>query len=86
MAINGVSHITLYVEDQQAALQWYRQKLGFEVVMDNNDVVPNVRWLTLCPAGNKATQFVLTLAHSSDEKSRVGSNLMTVLSSDDCAG
>ena len=86
MPINRVSHITIYVEDQQLALEWYRQKLGFEVIMDNNDVVPNMRWLTVAPAGNQATQFVLALAYSSDEKSRIGNNLMTVLGSDDCVG
>ncbi|MBT70897.1 MAG: hypothetical protein CMQ15_02475 [Gammaproteobacteria bacterium] len=52
--------------------------------MDNRDVVPNLRWLTVAPEGNPDTQIVLQLAHSNDEKSRVGSNLMTVLRSDDC--
>jgi predicted enzyme related to lactoylglutathione lyase len=85
MTINRISHITLYVEDQQVALDWYLQHLDFEVVMDNQDVVPNIRWLTVCPPANQATQIVLALAHSNDEKSRIGSNLMTVLSSDDCA-
>lgn len=85
MTISRVSHITIYVEDQQAALKWYQGMLGFKVVMDNNDVVPNLRWLTVSPMGNEATQFVLALARDSDEKSRVGTNLMTVLSTDDCA-
>ena len=84
MTISRVSHITVYVEDQDQALVWYTEKLGFDIVMDNNDVVPNLRWLTVCPAGNQATQFVLALAHSHDDKSRIGNNLMTVLSSDDC--
>ncbi len=85
MTISRVSHITIYVEDQQAALKWYQGMLGFKVVMDNNDVVPNLRWLTVSPMGNEAIQFVLALARDSDEKSRVGTNLMTVLSTDDCA-
>ncbi len=84
MTINRVSHITVFVADQDEALAWYQDKLGFEVVMDNSDVVPNLRWLTVAPAGNDATQFVLHLAHSAADKSRIGSNLMTVLSCDDC--
>ncbi|HAJ75447.1 MAG TPA: glyoxalase [Gammaproteobacteria bacterium] len=84
MAINRISHITVFVDDQQAACDWYVDKLGFAVVMDNRDVVPNLRWLTVAPEGNPDTQIVLQLAHSNDEKSRVGSNLMTVLHSDDC--
>jgi len=84
MTISGISHITVYVEDQEDALNWYRDKLGFEVCMDNSDVVPDLRWLTVCPAGNKATQFVLLGARNDDEKSRIGQNLMTVLSTNDC--
>lgn len=86
MAIKSVSHITVYVTDQQEALQWYQQKLGFEKVMDNDAVVPGMRWLTVCPPGNQATQFVLLLAREEPDLSRVGNNLMTVLSSSDCIG
>lgn len=84
MTINGITHVTLFVEDQQQALDWYVDKLGFKVVMDNSDVVPSLRWLTISPTGNPAMQVVLHQAHSAEEKSRVGSNLMTVLSTDDC--
>lgn len=86
MAINRVSHITVYVTDQDEALAWYQEKLGFEVCMDNDAVVSGMRWLTVCPAGNAATQFVLMLVREESDKSRVGKNLMTVLSSTDCIG
>ena len=84
MSINRVTHITVYVTDQDEALAWYQQKLGFEVCMDNDEVVSGMRWLTVCPAGNAATQFVLMLVREESDKSRVGTNLMTVLSSTDC--
>jgi len=84
MTISRVSHITIVVADQEEALKWYLDNLGFEVVMDNSDVVPDLRWLTVAPVGNQDTQFVLMQAHSADDKSRIGNNLMTVLSSDDC--
>jgi predicted enzyme related to lactoylglutathione lyase len=64
MSINRVTHITVYVTDQDEALAWYQQKLGFEVCMDNDEVVMLVR--------------------EESDKSRVGTNLMTVLSSTDC--
>ena len=86
MAINRISHITVYVTDQDAALAWYQDKLGFEVCMDNDSVVPGLRWLTVCPAGNPATQVTLVLARDESDLSRVGKNLMTVLSSTDCIG
>ena len=84
MTISRVSHITVYVTDQDEALAWYQQKLGFEVCMDNDEVVSGMRWLTVCPAGNAATQFVLMLVREESDNSRVGTNLMTVLSSTDC--
>jgi predicted enzyme related to lactoylglutathione lyase len=43
-----------------------------------------MRWLTVCPAGNAATQFTLVLVREESDNSRVGTNLMTVLSSTDC--
>ncbi len=84
MAITRLSHVTIYVEDQDEALAWYVGKLGFEVVMDNSDVVPELRWLTVSPVGNNDTQFVLMPARSDEDRSRVGTNLMTVLRADDC--
>jgi predicted enzyme related to lactoylglutathione lyase len=85
-AITRVSHITVYVDNQDAALQWYQQNLGFEVCMDNDKLVPQLRWLTISPAGNRDTQIVLMPVRNEDEKSRVGTNLITVLNSDDCRG
>ena len=67
MSINRVSHITVYVTDQDEALAWYQEKLGFEVCMDNDAVVPGMRWLTVCPAGNTATQFFLMLARDDSD-------------------
>lgn len=84
MTIQRVSHLTVYVRDQQEALDWYRDKLGFEICMDNELVVPGLRWLTVSPMGNPDLQFVLMLARTDEDTSRVGNNLMTVLSTDDC--
>ena len=86
MTITRISHLTVYVDDQDEALRWYQDNLGFEGCMDNSEVVPELRWLTVSPAGNRDTQIVLMLARNDDEKSRVGSNLITVLNTDDCRG
>jgi len=86
MTITRVSHLTVYVHDQDKALRWYQDNLGFEVCMDNSKVVPELRWLTVSPAGNRDTQIVLMPARNDDEKSRVGTNLITVLNTDDCRG
>ena len=86
MTITRISHLTVYVDDQDEALRWYQDNLGFEGCMDNSEVVPELRWLTVNPAGNRDTQIVLMPARNDDEKSRVGSNLITVLNTDDCRG
>ena len=86
MTITRISHLTVYVDDQDEALRWYQDNLGFEVCMDNSKLVPELRWLTVSPADNRDTQIVLMPARNDDEKSRVGSNLITVLNTDDCRG
>lgn len=86
MAINRVSHLTVYVGGQDEALAWYEKHLGFEVCMDNSDVVQGMRWLTVSPAGNRDTQLVLLEPRNEEERLRIGTNLITVLSCDDCRG
>lgn len=84
MTITRVSHITVYVPSQPEALAWYRDRLGFQVCMDNNDMEPSRRWLTVSPVGNFSTQFVLALAGNDEERARIGTNPMTVLQTDEC--
>ena len=86
MTITRISHLTVYVHDQDEALGWYQENLGFEVCMDDSKLVPELRWLTVSPAGNRDTQIVLMPARNDDERSRVGTNLITVLNTDDCRG
>lgn len=57
-----ISHIhstTIVVSDQNAALDFYVNTLGFEKGMDNQ-VGPDMRFLTVAPPG-AATQLVLGL-------------------------
>ncbi|MCC7479364.1 VOC family protein [bacterium] len=55
--LGHVTHVTVYVNDQDAALDFYRDKLGFELVTDS-DMQPGMRWLTVRPPGGQA-QIVL---------------------------
>ena len=56
--ITRLSHATVYVLDQEEALKFYRDKLGFEVrrdqTMDNG-----FRWLTVGPKTQPDLQIVL---------------------------
>jgi catechol 2,3-dioxygenase-like lactoylglutathione lyase family enzyme len=55
--IEQLSHITVYVLDQDEALVFYRDKLGFEV---RNDVkMQNFRWLTVSPKPQPGLELAL---------------------------
>jgi catechol 2,3-dioxygenase-like lactoylglutathione lyase family enzyme len=52
--IQRISHTTVFVLDQDAALEFYTQKLGFEVRMDAK--MGDFRWLTVSPKGQKTSR------------------------------
>ena len=55
--ITKLSHATIWVLDQDEALKFYTEKLGFEVKMDAT--LEGFRWLTLCPKEQKEVEIVL---------------------------
>ena len=58
--ISKISHVNVWVDDQEEALAFYRDKLGLEVREDVT--VPemgNFRWLSVGPAGQPDVAFVL---------------------------
>ncbi len=56
--IERLSHATVYVLDQERALGFYRDKLGFEVRVDHT-MGNGFRWLTVGPPGQKDLEIVL---------------------------
>ncbi len=60
--ITSVASAILYVGNQDTALEFYRDILGFDVVMDA-DMEEGSRWLEVKPA-NAQTSIVLALAES----------------------
>lgn len=59
--ISYIHSTTVVVEDQEAALDFYVNKLGWEKTMDNQ-MSPTMRWLTVVPPG---AQTQIALAHTS---------------------
>jgi predicted enzyme related to lactoylglutathione lyase len=55
--IKSLSHASLYVTDYDQALDFYVEKLGFEVRMDQT--MGEFRWLTVAPKDQKELQIVL---------------------------
>jgi predicted enzyme related to lactoylglutathione lyase len=56
--INKLSHTPLYVTDQNAALEFYTKKLGFEVRTDF-PMEGGFRWLTVGPKGQPDIELIL---------------------------
>lgn len=56
--IQRLSHATLYVLDQDAAKDFYVNKLGFDVRMDGK-MDNGFRWLTVSPKGQPDLQIIL---------------------------
>jgi predicted enzyme related to lactoylglutathione lyase len=92
--ITRLSHATIYVLDQEEALTFYRDKLGFEVRVDNT-MEGGFRWLTVGPKTQPDLELILMPAKespmmSADKVARLrqmiaeGSMGTGVLQVDDC--
>lgn len=84
--ITHLEMVTIYVTDQERALGYYRDALGFEVTHDMT-WKENFRWLTVAPTGGE-TKLVLYKADLKmpEESSRVGQWTGLVFYTDDIAG
>ena len=91
--ITKVSQVTLLVRDQEEALRWYMEKLGFEKRSDDSTSVPGFRWLTIAPRHQKELEIVLGKPGSKEGMDMVGKQpgnmqghpeAIWVLETDDC--
>ena len=60
--IQRLSHTTVYVLDQDAARDFYVNKLGFEVRMDAS-MDNGFRWLTVGSKGSRMEFGILSISH-----------------------
>jgi catechol 2,3-dioxygenase-like lactoylglutathione lyase family enzyme len=56
--ITGISIVSVWVLDQDAAKEFYEKKLGFTVTTDFT-MENGMRWLTVRPPGNQTQELVL---------------------------
>jgi len=66
-----IIHFTLLVEDYDAALAFYSQKLNFEVLEDT-DLGEGKRWVVVSPPGAKGAALLLAKASDQAQTSVVG--------------
>jgi predicted enzyme related to lactoylglutathione lyase len=79
MAIKRLSHVTVLVHDQDEALRFYTEKLGFEKGDDRT--MGDFRWLTVVPPGREVS---IVLQRATDDRSaQVGQGTTWVLQVDD---
>jgi lactoylglutathione lyase len=83
MAISNVQSVTVFVRDQDSALDFYKNKLGFEV---RNDAPfeGGMRWLEVAPPGGE-TVIILAKGYGEWDESQIGKFSRMVLSTDDCS-
>ena len=62
-----IAHIALVVRDYDEALEFYTQKLGFQVIEDT-ELSPEKRWVVIAPKGAK--ECTLLLAKAANDKQR----------------
>lgn len=81
-----VTRITLLVNDQDEALKYYTEVLGFRLLEDSQ-VSPTKRWLVVAPPGNADCGFLLSAAGDEEQKERVGNQtggkVLLVMETDD---
>ncbi len=88
--ITAVTHVTRYVRNEDEALAYYRDVLGFELHTDNS-MGPGRRWLTICLPNQKNFELVLynpTAWMETPEArefalSQIGKQAQLILSTDD---
>jgi catechol 2,3-dioxygenase-like lactoylglutathione lyase family enzyme len=76
--IDRVAVVTVAVKDQQEALRWFTDKLGFVRRQDNAG--PGVRWLTVAPEESDGPELLL----ASWFPDHVGKNAPLVVHTSDC--
>jgi catechol 2,3-dioxygenase-like lactoylglutathione lyase family enzyme len=69
--ITKVTHLTLFVTNQDNALKFYTESLGFKVHTDAM-FGPDFRWLTICPPEQPDFEIAILKAETPEEKALVG--------------
>jgi catechol 2,3-dioxygenase-like lactoylglutathione lyase family enzyme len=80
--ITKVTHASIWVKDQDEALAFYRDKLGFKVTSDDANTMPGYRWLTVAPQHDDF-ELVLNLATTPEQMAGVGRQGIFIVASND---
>lgn len=82
----NIAYITLLVRDYDEAIQYYTEKLNFELIEDMAQPELNRRFVVISPKGSKSSTILLAKA-SKEQEHLVGnqckSSVFLILSTDD---
>jgi len=67
----SIALVTLVVLEYDEAIQFYTQKLGFELIEDTQ-LDENKRWVTVSPKGANGFSLLLAKAANKEQKKAVG--------------
>lgn len=83
-----ISHFSLLVHNQDEALAFYTEKLGFVVTEEHKAPDGTWYWLTIAPTKESTISLSLLLPQTDDDKAIIGKQSgsipLFVLSTDDC--
>ena len=70
--MQSIVHIALVVKDYDEAIDFYINKLGFELFEDTYQPEQNKRWVVVAPPGNRGTSIVLSRASKPEQEPFIG--------------
>jgi len=83
----SIIHVALVVRDYDEAIDFFCQKLHFELVEDTYQPEQNKRWVVVSPPGSNGTTLLLARASTPEQVSAIGNQtggrVFLFLSTDD---
>lgn len=67
-----IALITLVVKDYDPAIEFYTQKLNFQLIEDTYLPAEDKRWVVIAPSGNQSCQLLLGKAKNEQERQAIG--------------
>ncbi len=67
-----IVHIALVVRDYDEAIEFYTQKLNFELIEDTYQPEQDKRWVVVSPPGSSGTTILLARASKPEQEEFVG--------------
>lgn len=83
----SIVHIALVVKDYDEAIEFYTQKLNFELIEDTYQPEQDKRWVVVSPPGSNGVTLLLARASKPEQESFIGNQsggrVFLFLNSDD---